>query len=156
MTTTGLPRWFYGIASVLAGIFIGVSVYTFLYAKGYSYLSNDPTHCTNCHVMREHFDGWQRATHHTFATCNDCHVPSTLVKKFYVKAENGYRHSYAFTTQNFHEPIEIKPMSATVVVKNCVRCHADMVNDLHPAPQSPQERLDCLLCHKSVGHGPTK
>ena len=35
----------------LIGLALGVGAYTFVYAKGYSYLSNDPQACANCHVM---------------------------------------------------------------------------------------------------------
>jgi hypothetical protein len=30
------------------------STYTFVYAKGYSYLTNDPGACANCHIMADH------------------------------------------------------------------------------------------------------
>ncbi len=150
-------NYYFGtVLAALLGLFAGVSAYTFYYAKGYSYLSNDPTACTNCHVMREQFDGWQKATHHAFATCNDCHVPQTLAMKYYTKAEHGYRHSAAFTLMNFHEPIEMKSSSTNVVLHNCVRCHSGLIRELHPGTNKPNEQLDCLNCHRSVGHGPTK
>ena len=38
------------LLAVLAGAVIGLGGYIFVYAKGYSYLSNDPQACTNCHV----------------------------------------------------------------------------------------------------------
>ena len=44
------------IAGVLAGALIGLGAYTFVYAKGYSYLTNDPRACANCHIMRDHYD----------------------------------------------------------------------------------------------------
>ncbi|MCX7834859.1 MAG: cytochrome c nitrite reductase small subunit [bacterium] len=156
MQVSTIPRWFILSIAILLGIFLGASIYTFLYAKGYSYLSNQPETCTNCHIMREHFDGWQKAVHHTVATCNDCHVPISPIKKMYAKAEHGFRHSYAFTTQNFHEPIQMKISSEQIVLRNCIRCHFDMVNDIHPQFQSRKEKLDCLHCHRSVGHGPIK
>ena len=44
-------------AAVIAlGLVLGLGAYTFVYARGYSYLSHDPGACANCHVMREHFD----------------------------------------------------------------------------------------------------
>ena len=36
------------VAAVLVGLTIGIGGYTFVYAKGYSYLSNDPQACANC------------------------------------------------------------------------------------------------------------
>ena len=38
--------------AVLLGVVVGLGTYTFVYAKGYSYLSNDPAACANCHVMQ--------------------------------------------------------------------------------------------------------
>jgi cytochrome c nitrite reductase small subunit len=46
-----------GAASIL-GILIGVGGYTFAYAKGASYLTNDPAACANCHVMENHYRAW--------------------------------------------------------------------------------------------------
>jgi len=37
-------------AAVLVGIAAGLGVYTFVYAKGYSYITNDPAACANCHT----------------------------------------------------------------------------------------------------------
>ena len=73
----GLPI----LACVAVGILLGSGGYTFYYAEGLSYLSNDPTACVNCHVMRDHYDGWQKASHHAHATCNDCHTPHDFVGK---------------------------------------------------------------------------
>ena len=69
------------VASVLGGA-VGLGGYTFVYAKGYSYLTNDPAACANCHIMREHFDAWTRASHRAVAVCNDCHTPPGLVPKY--------------------------------------------------------------------------
>src|SRR3954466_10058793 len=78
---------------ILAGVLLGTGTYTVRYAEGFSYLSPDPKACVNCHVMREQYDGWQHASHHAVATCNDCHVPPAFVPKYLVKAENGFWHS---------------------------------------------------------------
>ena len=64
------------IVAVLAGLVIGLGGYTFLYAKGYSYLTNDPQACTNCHVMQAQYDAWVKSSHHSVAVCNDCHTPA--------------------------------------------------------------------------------
>ena len=42
------------------GALIGVGGFTFAYARGTSYLTNDPKACLNCHVMREQYEGWTR------------------------------------------------------------------------------------------------
>jgi len=45
------------LIGVSLGIVVGIGGYTFLYAKGGSYMTNNPAACANCHIMQEHFDG---------------------------------------------------------------------------------------------------
>ncbi|MFX3828794.1 NapC/NirT family cytochrome c, partial [Streptococcus suis] len=66
----------------LLGIAMGAGGFTFVYGQGFSYLSNDPKACVNCHIMREQYDGWSRSSHHAVATCNDCHTPHALIPKY--------------------------------------------------------------------------
>lgn len=138
-----------------AGIFIGVTGWTFRYAEGHSYLSNDPKACVNCHIMRDQFEGWSKAPHHAVATCNDCHVPKNFFGKYYTKMEHGYRHSKGFTFQDFHEPIQIKASSRRIVQHNCVRCHESLVSQIEHG-RATGEAADCIACHRSVAHGPTR
>lgn len=140
------------ILAVLAGIGAGVGGYTFVYAKGSSYLTNDPAACANCHVMNEQYEGWQKSSHHAVAVCNDCHTPHSLVPKYYVKARNGFWHSFYFTTGTFAEPIHITPGNAQVTQDACHDCHADMVDAMDHAGGSEAEELRCVRCHPSVGH----
>lgn len=135
------------LLSILLGILAGSGGYTAWYAEGASYVSNDPDACVNCHIMREHHDGWQKASHHAHATCNDCHVPPDFVGKWTSKARNGFVHSKGFTLQDFPEPIRIRPGNREILIDNCVRCHAEFVSAIHP------DTADCVRCHGSVGHG---
>lgn len=144
------------LLSASIGIFIGLSGYTFYYAEGASYLSNDPKACVNCHIMREQYDGWQKASHHAVATCNDCHVPHEFLLKYLAKMENGFWHSKGFTLQDFHEPIRIKPKNRAILQENCVLCHEGLVSEIATHPGNDQHMLDCVHCHSSVGHGPTR
>lgn len=138
--------------SVLAGIFVGVGSYTFYYAKGASYLSDDPQACVNCHIMREQYDSWSHSSHKAAATCNSCHTPHDLVGKYLTKAENGFRHSSAFTLMNFEEPIHMRPESRAVVEANCVDCHRALTSSIAASHDDPKQAVDCLMCHRSVGH----
>lgn len=153
------PRGWFGVSiaglvlSIAIGAFLGLSISTFDYAEGTSYLSNDPAACVNCHIMRDQYDGWSKGPHHARATCNDCHVPHDLVGKYLVKGEHGFRHSKGFTLQDFHEPIQIKASSLEVVQNNCVRCHAGMVAEI-TSHASREHAMDCVRCHANVGHGP--
>jgi cytochrome c nitrite reductase small subunit len=144
-----------GMALVLAtGVCLGVGGYTFYYAHGASYLSNDPRACVNCHIMQPQFDGWQKSSHHGVATCNDCHVPHDFLGKYWAKASNGYHHSKAFTFQDFHEPIRIKARNSAVLQANCVRCHEGLVADILNHGGAAGAELQCVKCHGEVGHGP--
>lgn len=144
------------VLSVLIGLLLGASAFTFYTAEGASYLSNDPKACVNCHIMREQFDGWQKASHHAVAVCNDCHVPHDLIGKYLCKVENGYHHSKGFTLQNFHEPIQIRPRSSAVLDANCVYCHQSLVEEIRGRERSEDKSLQCVHCHESVGHGPRR
>jgi cytochrome c nitrite reductase small subunit len=141
------------VLAALAGVLLGLGGYTFLYAEGLSYFSNDPKGCVNCHIMREQYDGWQKASHHAFATCNDCHIPHDFVDKYWVKARNGLWHSYYFTFQNFPEPIRISSGNAKVLQDNCLACHAELVQEVHGLGSAGDASNNCVRCHADVGHG---
>src|SRR6188474_2737792 len=89
------------------GLALGVGAFTFIYAKGGSYLTNDPKACVNCHLMQEQYDGWIKSSHRSVATCNDCHTPPSVVGKYTTKALNGFWHSFYFTTGTYQDPIRI-------------------------------------------------
>jgi cytochrome c nitrite reductase small subunit len=144
------------LLSVLIGTLLGAGSYTFYYAQGSSYLSNDPNACINCHIMRDQFDSWQKASHHAFATCNDCHVPHNFIKKWLSKASNGYHHSEAFTLQSFREPIRIRPTNAAQLNANCRYCHRDFVREITAHRVINDDELYCVRCHDNVGHGPSR
>jgi len=134
----------------LIGILSGLGLFTFTYARGTSYLSDDPQACVNCHVMRDQFTAWERSSHAEVATCNDCHTPHDFFGKWIVKALNGFNHSVAFTLDNFPEPISIHTLNADVAQENCVRCHQSFV-DVVLVNHSDQA-ITCVDCHGSVGH----
>jgi cytochrome c nitrite reductase small subunit len=142
--------------TMMVGLFAGLGTYTFSYAHGLSYFSNDPRACMNCHIMREQFDGWQKSPHHAVASCNDCHTPKGFIPKYLSKAENGFWHSKGFTLQDFHEPIMIRQKNVAVLQQNCVACHEQIVDGINTHPGNPQKMLDCLHCHREVGHGPLR
>ncbi len=142
------------LAGIGFGMTVGVGGYTFIYARGYSYLGSDPTACMNCHIMKEQFDGWTKASHRNVATCNDCHAPHNLVGKYATKAVNGFNHSLAFTTGNFPEPIRITKFNLEITENACRHCHAEIVEAIEPhVPKGVEwQSLLCTQCHPSVGH----
>ncbi|HEX2908504.1 MAG TPA: cytochrome c nitrite reductase small subunit, partial [Phototrophicaceae bacterium] len=139
-----------GVLALIAGVLFGLGVFTFTYAKGFSYLSDDPAACTNCHVMREQFNAWGHSSHKAVAVCNDCHMPHNFVGKWMTKAINGWNHGLAFTTQNFPATIHIRDYNAQIVQGNCIGCHQTLIGEVY-GYHADQSRL-CVECHGNVGH----
>ena len=141
------------LVAALVGLLIGIGSFTFVYAKGYSYLTNDPRACANCHVMQDHFDAWTRSSHRSVAVCNDCHTPPGLVPKYMTKARNGFWHSFYFTTGHYPDPLRITPRNHRVTEQACRKCHADMTVAIDPAhAESGVGGIQCTSCHNEVGH----
>ena len=165
-------------AALAVGAALGLGAFTFVYAKGASYLSTDPAVCANCHIMGEHFAAWQRSSHRSVAGCADCHMPHDPVGKYLAKASNGFWHSLAFTTGVFPDPLQIKPHNRAITEGACRDCHADIVAAIDPLggdevvgirsgvagtpvatrPQIhdgtvvTEDRESCIRCHTYVGH----
>jgi cytochrome c nitrite reductase small subunit len=135
------------------GVAVGTAVYTFAYARGWSYLTDTPGACANCHVMNEQYDGWIKSSHRSVAVCNDCHTPANFFGKYATKARNGFWHSFYFTTGRFEDNIQITPRSREIAEQSCRKCHQEVVGaiDAH-AEQQGSAQVTCLRCHKTVGH----
>ena len=157
------------VLAALVGTAAGAAGYTFVYAKGGAYMTDDPTACANCHVMNEQYDGWIKGSHKNVAVCNDCHTPPGFVNKYFTKALNGWHHSSAFTTGDFPDPILITQRNRDVTEKACRKCHEDIVAAIEAKPtvagaaaaggahggtDSPAEagEVSCIKCHRDVGH----
>ena len=142
----------------MLGIALGIGGFTFVYARGASYLTNDPAACANCHIMQEHFSAWVKSSHHSVAGCNDCHTPhDNIVAKYATKASNGFWHSLGFTTGRFPDPLRIKEGNHRITEHACRYCHAEITDAIeHGATASGDEsernEISCVRCHKYVGH----
>jgi len=140
-------------AAIFVGLALGIGGYTFAYARGYSYLTNDPAACANCHIMQDHFDAWTRSSHHAVAVCNDCHTPPGFVPKYMIKARNGFWHSFYFTTGRYPDPLRITPVNHEVTEQACRHCHEALTYAIDPARSDAGPRgLQCTSCHNEVGH----
>lgn len=144
---------------VLAGSFVGLSAYLVYMSKSYSYLSDSPEVCINCHVMGPYYATWQHSSHKNVATCNDCHVPHTsLMAKYFFKATDGLRHSTVFTLRGEPQRMQAIPTAQTVIYQNCVRCHGQLnqefVNTGRLTAQDVKHGDDraCWDCHREVPH----
>jgi cytochrome c nitrite reductase small subunit len=151
---------------------LGLGLFTFVYARGYSYLTNDPRACANCHIMNEHYGAWLKASHRAVATCNDCHTPHDVVGKYVVKAKNGFWHSFYFTVGGYPDPLRITDGNRQVTEEACRYCHAEITDAIDHRPQPgahtvvaagteagavlaasrSDEPISCIRCHTYVGH----
>lgn len=138
-------------ATLALGVLGGLGAFTFGYGEGAAYLTNNPAACANCHVMQGHYDSWLKSSHKNVATCNDCHLPHNFAGKWITKADNGFFHSLAFTTNRFHEPIQIKARNRRVTQGACLYCHDDLVDHMRPTERGG-DMLLCIQCHVDVGH----
>ena len=138
-------------AGIAVGLAAGLGAYTFVYARGASYLGHDSKACANCHVMEDQYAGWLKSSHRAVAQCNDCHTPPGLLPKYWTKASNGFRHSFAFTTGRFPDTIRITAHDRGVTERACRHCHADVVQAIDRFP-GHGGAISCVRCHLSVGH----
>lgn len=136
----------------LAGLVVGIAFFTFIYAEGYSYITNDPAACRNCHVMNNVYENWLKGGHQHVAVCNDCHVPHNLIGKLFVKGENGFHHSFAFTFKEVPVVIKAREASNRIIQENCLRCHSAIAAPAVCGATGEGPSLSCVSCHRQVGH----
>ena len=138
--------------AVLLGAAFGLGAFTFVYARGYSYLSNDAAACANCHIMSEHYAAWLKSSHRAVASCNDCHTPHDVVGKYAVKAKNGFWHSFYFTTGGFPDPLRITEGNREVTEGACRFCHQPLTESIEHGTSDERGQASCTRCHFRVGH----
>lgn len=128
-------------------------------SRAYSYLSNDPATCINCHVMVPSYQSWSRSSHATKATCNDCHVPhDNIFSTYFFKAKDGLRHAAVFTMGTAPQALRPTADSSAVIMENCIRCHQDL--NTHIVKTGMISYMDveagngkaCWDCHRDVPH----
>ena len=114
-------------AVVAAGVVCGLGAYTVFASRAWSYLSDDPSGCVNCHIMGPYYATWNHSSHSRNATCNDCHVPhQNFAKKWLFKGMDGLRHAAVFTMRGEPQVIQALNGSAEVIMDNCIRCHTQL------------------------------
>lgn len=139
------------IILIMVGIAGGIGIYTFLYARGYTYLTDSPEACVNCHSMNSQYASWMKSSHRSVAVCNDCHTPPKFFSKYYTKAINGFWHSWYFTTQTYPDNILSSHRTKEVLEESCRSCHADIVHAIEPV-HNTMKKITCIRCHSRVGH----
>lgn len=146
---------------LLLGSMTGMISYIFYVSKAWSYLSDDPATCVNCHIMRPEYMTWTHSSHRQHASCNDCHVPhDNFFRKYYFKGKDGMRHATLFTLNTYPQTITMHAPGRRVVQENCIRCHGNLTA-MVKANVSYDETMDgngklCWDCHREVPHGRVK
>ena len=148
--STKKGRWFRFLIPSLVGILIGLGGYIFYISKAYTYLSDDPKACVNCHIMEPEYATWMHSSHGRNTVCNDCHVPhDNVFRKYYFKANDGLRHATMFTFRLEPQVIKMHSPGQKVTAemahadngKLCWDCHREVphsrVRGLNAAPHSP-------------------
>lgn len=151
------PQW-RPTVSILLGMFLGLTTYVFYISNAYSYLSDNPDTCVNCHIMKPQKATWAHSSHREKAVCNDCHVPhDNFVNKYYFKAKDGLRHATLFTLRMEPQVISIKDDGKSVVQENCIRCHLNVNENVNTkitfADWEADEGKLCWGCHVETPHG---
>ncbi|MFW5878171.1 MAG: cytochrome c nitrite reductase small subunit [bacterium] len=152
------PKWRLPVI-IISAILLGVLIFTIYISKAFSYLSDDPEACINCHIMAPQYATWSHSSHREYTNCNDCHVPhNNFINKYYFKAKDGLRHATIFTLRNEPQVIFIKDEGREVVHDNCIRCHEQLIRDdrlLLKTVDFHHFRTDrkCWDCHREVPHG---
>ncbi|MDO5615459.1 MAG: cytochrome c nitrite reductase small subunit [Cruoricaptor ignavus] len=152
-------RKFKLLIPILLGCSIGLFAYIIYVSKAYSYLSDDPKACVNCHIMAPEYSTWFHSSHGRVTNCNDCHVPhDNIARKYYFKAMDGMRHATMFSFRMEPQVIRIRKPGEMVVQENCIRCHNNLnsvvgTNNVTADMAHKGEGKFCWECHREVPHG---
>ncbi len=148
------PKWQIPVL-ILLGVLAGCASYAFYVSKAWSYLSDDPTTCVNCHVMAPQYASWAHSSHFNRTTCVDCHIPhKSFIGTYLFKAKDGLRHSAVFTLRQEPQVIRIKEEGQQAVLDNCIRCHFNLVDQTAHKPLNTGSPIrKCWECHRETPHG---
>jgi cytochrome c nitrite reductase small subunit len=140
------------LASATFGAMAGLAVFTFGYAGGLGYLGHESQTCNQCHSMNKEYTAWNKGSHKSVATCQDCHAPhDDPVAWALNEADNGFWHSFKFTTGAYPDNIKIRDVNRVVVEQSCRRCHGEFTSNIEMSHTDGQQ-VSCISCHSQVGH----
>lgn len=160
-----LPDKFILPLFVVAGLAVGLGAYTVYASRAWTYATDDPAACVNCHIMAPSYASWNSSSHRAWATCNDCHVPHTsVVAKYAFKAEDGLYHAAMFTAKAEPDVIRPREGSYRVIMANCLRCHEGLNTQMAGTGRNGAGQMAnygdvlaggtkaCWDCHREVPH----
>lgn len=161
LINTILPSRAWKIFAVIAlGAFFGLGIFTIYASRMWSYMSDKPETCVNCHVMGPYYATWQHSSHSNHAVCNDCHVPhDNIFREYYFHAKDGLRHATIFTLGLEPQVMQAIPASSKVIMENCIRCHTQLNTEFVKTGTQTYKMImesngkACWDCHREVPHG---
>lgn len=145
----------------LSGVAVGLVVLFMYLLRMHTYIiGDDPAACINCHIMSPYYATWSHSSHGRDATCNDCHVPNDNILSHYLfKGMDGMKHVGYFVAKAEPQTIRAETASATVIMDNCIRCHAQLNQEFVKTGRinymlaKRGEGMACWDCHRNVPHG---
>ena len=150
-------KWIW-LVFAMSGLVAGLGLYTVYVSRAWSYISDEPAVCVNCHIMGPYYQSWQKSSHAVWATCNDCHVPQdNIINQYAFKAMDGLYHAAVFTVRAEPQVIRAREGSSRVIMENCLRCHTPLVTEFAKMNVDYKEVLKgekkaCWDCHTQVPH----
>jgi cytochrome c nitrite reductase small subunit len=144
---------------IAGGVLAGLIAYTGYVSRAYSYFSDDPSACINCHVMSSYYQSWSKSSHAQKTTCNDCHVPQdSLVSGYLFKAMDGIYHAAVFSLHAEAQTPRPRDKSSEVILANCVRCHTQLNTEFVKTGMASYADIKngrqkaCWDCHRDLPH----
>ncbi|MDR1920594.1 MAG: cytochrome c nitrite reductase small subunit [Candidatus Adiutrix sp.] len=150
-------KWLWCICA-LSGLVVGLGAYTIYISRAWSYVSDNPAVCVNCHVMGSYYQAWGKSSHAAWTTCNDCHVPQdNVVNQYAFKAIDGLYHAAVFTIGAEPQVIRAREASSAVIMDNCIRCHSPLTTEFVKMDVDYKQALKgeakaCWDCHTQIPH----
>ena len=151
------------VAICSVAMVMGLFTYVVSESRMFSYLSDDPKVCINCHTMNTHYATWQHSSHREKANCVDCHLPKdAFFDKMLAKSKDGFNHSVSMTTGSYGYNLQASADASRRIQDNCIYCHEEAVsqmleNDkLYETTEAETNGRPCWDCHREVPHGTTK
>lgn len=115
--------------------------------RTWEYIQNDPTFCTSCHLMDDHFNRWARSPHNE-VNCHTCH-PGDIASNL-----------HQLWVQITDSPTEVKK-HAVVPAEICGQCHlSGAAADRWPQVAATsghrvhwvEQGIQCVECHAPAVH----
>lgn len=108
----------------------------------------EPTFCGSCHEMEPWLASFEESDHQDLESCNDCHLPhGSVVEYYFWEGVVGVRDLVTHSVGAIPDPIEARDRSRDWAKENCLRCHADEIEEGHG-----EEERYCWTCHDDVFH----